>query len=69
MVFRTQQLDFRVAIIAAEARAGAHMAALTDLILRGQDADEVEQALWREMDVLAALRAHARALMGDEPSS
>jgi hypothetical protein len=45
------------------------MAALTDLILRGQDADEVEQALWREMDVLAALRAHARALMGDEPSS
>ncbi len=41
--FQTQRLSLRVAIIAAEARAGAHTALLMDRILHGQDTDETEQ--------------------------
>jgi len=58
-----------VAIMVAEARTGAYAAALMDLILHGEATDEAEQALWREMDVLAALRAHARVLIKDQLSS
>ena len=68
MISKTQRLSLRVAIIAAEARAGAHTALLMDRILHGQDTDETEQVLCREMDVLAALRAHAKARNKDEPS-
>ena len=69
MSLQAQRLDLRVAIIAAEARAGAYTSALMVRLQHDMDTHDVEQALWREMDVLAALRAHAWALSEDEQST
>lgn len=51
-----------MAIMAAEARSVAYTAALMKLVSSGEETFEAEQTLWREMDVLAALRAHEWAL-------
>lgn len=69
MSTQAQRLDLRVAIIATEARAGAYASTLMVRLLQKRATDDVEQDLWREMDVLAALRAHARALGEDEQAS
>lgn len=59
---KAQRLDLRVAIIAAEARSVAYTVALMKLVSAGEETFNAEQILWREMDVLAALRAHEWAL-------
>ncbi|APT35121.1 hypothetical protein MCBMB27_05830 (plasmid) [Methylobacterium phyllosphaerae] len=48
--------------MASEARSVAYTAALMKLVSTGAETFEAKQTLWREMDVLAALRAHEWAL-------
>lgn len=61
-ISRQQRLAITVAIIAAEARAGAHAHALLKQSMSRSAIDGAYRALRREMDVLAALRVHACAL-------
>ncbi|UIY45684.1 hypothetical protein [Methylobacterium radiotolerans] len=63
MSSKAQRLDLQVAIIAVEARSVAYTAVLMKRLSQGEEMFEAEQALCREMDVLAALRAHEWTLV------
>lgn len=60
VVFQPKRPGIRLAIISAGA--GACTQALIEQVASKASADEAHPALRREMDVLAALRVHERAL-------